>query len=183
MKVVALSQLQVVERIQEQRQTAQKTVEIPSFVVPVTISDKFQQSKKFELKVPQIHFILRVCELRVVQPRRVPTVQTVQKTQRFHGPGAVLGVVDVPVVAQRQLPWSTSLRSWFGGGRRLKKCLAVFPPFFGLFLTELSPGFPGTSCACVASSWHAHSTIWNCGVVNIGADGCEMSSKNGKMEK
>ena len=32
------------------------------------------------------------------------------------------------------------------------------------------------ACACVASSWHAHSTIWNCGVVNICADGYEMSA-------
>ena len=32
------------------------------------------------------------------------------------------------------------------------------------------------ACACVASSWHAHSTIWNCGVVNIRADGHEMSA-------
>ena len=31
-------------------------------------------------------------------------------------------------------------------------------------------------CACVASSWHAHPTIWNCGVVNIGTDGYEMSA-------
>ena len=84
-------ELQVVGRIQEQGQTVQKTVEIPSFDVPVTISDKFQQSKRFELKVPRIQFILRVCELPVVQLRRVPTVQTVQKRQRFRGSGAVLG--------------------------------------------------------------------------------------------
>ena len=32
------------------------------------------------------------------------------------------------------------------------------------------------ACACVASSWPAHSTIWNCGVVIIGADGYEMSA-------
>ena len=51
----------------------------------------FQQSEGFELMVPQIQFILGVCDLPVVQQRRVPTVQTVQKTQRFHGPGAALG--------------------------------------------------------------------------------------------
>ena len=32
------------------------------------------------------------------------------------------------------------------------------------------------SCASVASSWHAHSTIWNCGVVTKGADVQEMSA-------
>ena len=32
------------------------------------------------------------------------------------------------------------------------------------------------ACACVASSWHAHSTLWNCAVVNIIADGYEMST-------
>ena len=32
------------------------------------------------------------------------------------------------------------------------------------------------ACACVASSWHAHSTIWNCGVANTGADGHECSA-------
>ena len=32
------------------------------------------------------------------------------------------------------------------------------------------------ACACAASSWRAHSTIWNCGVVNTGADGYGMSA-------
>ena len=31
------------------------------------------------------------------------------------------------------------------------------------------------ACACVAS-WHAHSTIWNCGVVKKRSDGDEMSA-------
>ena len=31
------------------------------------------------------------------------------------------------------------------------------------------------ACACVASSWHAQSTI--CGVVFTGADGCGMSAE------
>ena len=35
---------------------------------------------------------------------------------------------------------------------------------------------PTLCCACVASSWHAHSTIWNCGVGNVCADCHEMSA-------
>ena len=49
--------------------------------VPVIISDKFQQSIVYEdVEVPQIQFIDRVVDLSVVLQRRVPTVQTVQKT-------------------------------------------------------------------------------------------------------
>ena len=35
---------------------------------------------------------------------------------------------------------------------------------------------PTLCCACVASSWHAHSTIWNCGVGNVCAVCHEMSA-------
>ena len=57
-KVVAFSELQVVERIQEHSvQTAKKAVKIPAVDVPVLCSDQFQQSKWFELKVSQIQFI------------------------------------------------------------------------------------------------------------------------------
>ena len=40
-------------------------------------------------------------------------------------------------------------------------------------------------CACVASSWHAHSTIWNCGVANEGADGSHLLSNglNGQLSR
>ena len=49
--------------------------------VLVIISDKFQQSIVYEdVEVPQIQFIDRVVDLSVVLQRRVPTVQTVQKT-------------------------------------------------------------------------------------------------------
>ena len=114
-KVVALSELQVVERIQEQRQTVQKIVETPSFDVPVTISDKFQQSKRFELKVPQIQFSSRdECpHCKLCRKRRDFTVHVQFLVQ----------VVDVPIVAQRQVPWSTSLRSRYGGGRRRLRVL------------------------------------------------------------
>ena len=83
--------------------------------VLVIVQFEFQQSKGLELKVSQIQFILRVCELLVVQQRRVPTVQTLQKRRdstvqlQFLGevvdapvvqrPGAV---VDVVVIMQRQ---------------------------------------------------------------------------------
>ena len=49
--------------------------------VPVIISDKFQQSIVYEdVEVPQIQFIDRVVDFSVVLQRRVPAVQTVQKT-------------------------------------------------------------------------------------------------------
>ena len=35
---------------------------------------------------------------------------------------------------------------------------------------------PPLCCACVASSWYAHLTIWNCGVGNVCADCHEMSA-------
>ena len=45
------------------------------------ISDKFQQSIVYEnVKVPQFQFIDRVVDFSTVLQRRVPTVQTVQKT-------------------------------------------------------------------------------------------------------
>ena len=49
--------------------------------VPAIISDKFQQSIVHEdVEVPQIQFIDRVVDFSVVLQRRVPAVQTVQKT-------------------------------------------------------------------------------------------------------
>ena len=49
--------------------------------VPAIISDKFQQSIVYEdVEVPQIQFIDRVVDFSVVLQRRVPTVQTVDKT-------------------------------------------------------------------------------------------------------
>ena len=48
------------------------------------ISDKFHLSIVFEnVEVPQIQFIDRVVDFSVVLQRRVPTVQTVQKTSEF----------------------------------------------------------------------------------------------------
>ena len=45
------------------------------------IFDKFQQSKSYMFsKEPQIQFIDRVVDFLVAQRRRLPTVQTVQKT-------------------------------------------------------------------------------------------------------
>ena len=49
--------------------TVQKTVEIPVVDVPVIFIDKFQQSGKFDLIVPQIQFIFRVWDTPVVQHR------------------------------------------------------------------------------------------------------------------
>ena len=48
--------------------------------VPVMISDKFQQSTVYENKVPQFQFVDRVVDFSSLLQRRVPTVQTVQKT-------------------------------------------------------------------------------------------------------
>ena len=49
--------------------------------VPVFISDKIQQSIVFEdVEVPQIQFFDRVVDIPVSTQRRLPTVQTVQKT-------------------------------------------------------------------------------------------------------
>ena len=48
--------------------------------VPVIISDKFQQSIVYEDVELQIQFIDRVVDFSVVLQRRVPAVQTVQKT-------------------------------------------------------------------------------------------------------
>ena len=49
--------------------------------VPVIISDKFRQSIVYvNVKVPQFQFIDRVVDFSSVLQRRVPTVQTVQKT-------------------------------------------------------------------------------------------------------
>ena len=41
---------------------------------------------------------------------------------------------------------------------------------------------PTLCCACVASSWHAHSTIWKCGVWNMCADCHEMSAEDVNFE-
>ena len=71
-----------------------------SSVVDVLVfySDEFQQSKRFELKVPQTQFFLRVLDIPVVTQRRVPTVQTFTLQVQF------LEVVDMPAVVQRQVP-------------------------------------------------------------------------------
>ena len=71
--------------------------------VPVIISDKLQQSIVDEnLEVPKIQFIDRVVDIPVVLQRRVPTVQTVQKTGEI--PQVVfLDTVETPVVVQRQV--------------------------------------------------------------------------------
>ena len=86
--------------------------------VPVIISDKFLQSIVYEdVEVPQIQFIDSVVDFSVVLQRRVPAVQTVQKTgeipqlqfldkvddarccmMRFHSCSALNKVDDVPVV-------------------------------------------------------------------------------------
>ena len=81
--------------------------------VPVNISDKFLQSKEFDLIEPQIQFIFRVWDVPVVQQRRARTVHTVQKTGG--APGAVLGEdVDMPVCVQRQ--------GWFRQCRKPCRC-------------------------------------------------------------
>ena len=67
----------------------------------MNISDKFLQSKEFDLIVPQIQFIFRVWDILVVEQRRVRKLHIVQKTGDW--PGAVLGEdVDMPVCVQRQ---------------------------------------------------------------------------------
>ena len=72
--------------------------------VPVIISDKLQQSIVHEnVEVPQIQFIDRVVDFSVVLQRRVPTVQTVQKTGEIP-PVVFLDKVETPVVVQRQVP-------------------------------------------------------------------------------
>ena len=49
--------------------------------VLVIISDKFRQSIVYvNVKVPQFQFIDRVVDFSIVLQRRVPTVQSVQKT-------------------------------------------------------------------------------------------------------
>ena len=64
--------------------------------VPVNISDKFLQSKEFDLLVPQIPFISRVWDIPVLPQSVVRTVQTVQKvgdcTAQF------FDLLDMPVV-------------------------------------------------------------------------------------
>ena len=70
--------------------------------VPVLFSDKFLQSKEFDLIVPQIQFIFRVWDIRVVEQRRVHTVRIVHKTG--DSPGAVLGRMSTcPLVCKRQV--------------------------------------------------------------------------------
>ena len=66
--------------------------------VPVFYNDEFQQSKRFELKVPQTQFFFRVLDIPVVTQRQVPTVQTFTLQVQF------LEVVDIPAVVQRQVP-------------------------------------------------------------------------------
>ena len=81
----------------------QKSVGIPVKEVPVLLSDKFLQSKEFDLIAPQIQFIFRVWDIPVVQRRRVRTVQPVQKTGDSTVPVQFLRAVNKPVVVQRQL--------------------------------------------------------------------------------
>ena len=65
-------------------------------------NDEFQESKRFELKVPQIQFFLRVPDIPVATQRQVLTVQTVQPTSRSRCSSWM--VVDVLVVVRRQVP-------------------------------------------------------------------------------
>ena len=60
--------------------------------VPVFYNDEFQQSKRFELKVPQTQFFLRVLDTAVATQRQEPTVQTFTLQVQF------LEVVDVPLL-------------------------------------------------------------------------------------
>ena len=64
--------------------------------VPVIFKDKFQQSKRFELKVPQTQFFLRVPDIPVPTQRQVPTVLTLTVQVQF-----LEGLT--PVVVQRQV--------------------------------------------------------------------------------
>ena len=66
--------------------------------VPLFYNDEFQQSKRFDLKVPQTQFFLRVLDIPVVTQRQVPTVQTFTLQVQF------MEVVDMPAVVQRQVP-------------------------------------------------------------------------------
>ena len=56
--------------------------------VPVIFNDEFQQFKRIELKMPQISS----CD-----------AETGTHSANVHGPGAVFGGVDAPVVVQRQV--------------------------------------------------------------------------------
>ena len=63
--------------------------------VPVIICDMFQQSiVDVNVEVPQIQFNDRVVDFSVVLQRRVPTVQTVQKTGEFPKLQSLDKVVD-----------------------------------------------------------------------------------------
>ena len=85
-------------------------------------SDRFQQSQRFELNVPQIQFFLRVPDIPVATQRHVPTVhtftvqvqflelscndrcvvETVQKTLEVRQLPLIDKIVDVVVIMQRQ---------------------------------------------------------------------------------
>ena len=67
--------------------------------VPVIMQRRVVSST---VEVPQIQFIDRVVDFSVVFQRRVPTVQTVQKTDEFPKM-QFLDLVDMPVVVQRQV--------------------------------------------------------------------------------
>ena len=82
----------------------QKFVGIPVMDVPALFSDKFLQSKEFDLVVPQIQFIFRVWDIPVVQRRGARTVQLLQKTGDSTVQVQFLGAVDKPVVVQRHAP-------------------------------------------------------------------------------
>ena len=67
-----------------------------------------------ELKVPQIRFISSLLDIPVVLQRRVPTVQTLQKTGDSAAPVQFLVGFDVPVVVQRLAPGSGQCRQLWG---------------------------------------------------------------------
>ena len=87
----------------------QKSVGIPVMDVPVLFSDKFLQSKEFELIVPQIQFIFRVWGHSSCMRR----ARTVQPVQRAGDPTVMVQLcraVDMPVVVQREAPGCTQCR-------------------------------------------------------------------------
>ena len=74
----------------------QRFVEQILAVVDVLVfyNDGFQQSKRFELKVPQTQFFLRVLDIPAVMQRQEATVQTFTLQLQF------LEVVDVPLLCK-----------------------------------------------------------------------------------
>ena len=77
-------------------QTAQKAVEIPAVDVPVLFSDKFQQSRVYVLKVPQVQFVDDF-------GHSCCAAETGTHSANFKVQVLFLGKVVVPVVLQRQL--------------------------------------------------------------------------------